>query len=509
MATQRSPGNFILETANVGLALVAKLSYFRYGSKLRDIIHTLSFNAAILTEVGREVNKHEQYFKDNFQTKFECVLVEIKEKHEVIRAALEKARRWKESESQEDVDNGEPPKMEWNKNLWSCEIKKGVFDKFDTLTEDFYKPAQLLQFIVQLVVLQKHAQERELVPSERSALQLQKKNIGETLGDLRKCSVSSLFLLGLSDAGSEIKEDALYDAININAREASIRSTLATLCGEYDEKTKEASLQVEKKKQATLNVELKTPNTYKLYRLGYHGWYFDNDSFNSTSVRVLGLPFIKHENKDFEMDWHMDKLPATQDEIKDLIQKEKASNKNYTTSALQTMTQIPAAPSVVIFEELRQRNKPDERTGMQTHEWFLEGVMPFTKPGTGKRWWRKKAKDVSEGFIVIFRGEENTSATPASPPPSSAAPLSETPVNPPKVKKPAKEQRVVQIELTQEEAEDVVNDFLATFSTLYDGVPVEKRGAAIKEIPLPETLGDDRADSASTHSSSPATVADN
>ena len=40
--------------------------------------------------------------------------------------------------------------------------------------------------------------------------------------------------------------------------------------------------------------------------------------------------------------------------------------------------------------------------------------------------------------------------------------------------------------LTQQETEKVINDFLATFSTLYDGIAVEERGAALRGIDLKE-----------------------
>ncbi len=43
-----------------------------------------------------------------------------------------------------------------------------------------------------------------------------------------------------------------------------------------------------------------------------------------------------------------------------------------------------------------------------------------------------------------------------------------------------------QIELTQRETETLVNDFLASFSTLYDNIAVEERGAVLDAIVLTE-----------------------
>jgi len=51
-----------------------------------------------------------------------------------------------------------------------------------------------------------------------------------------------------------------------------------------------------------------------------------------------------------------------------------------------------------------------------------------------------------------------------------------------------------QIKLTREETEKVINDFLASFSTLYDGVRIEDRGAVLKAIKLEEE-NDDEYDS--------------
>lgn len=62
----------------------------------------------------------------------------------------------------------------------------------------------------------------------------------------------------------------------------------------------------------------------------------------------------------------------------------------------------------------------------------------------------------------------------------------------------------VQIELTRDETEKVINDFLASFSTLYDGVALENRGALLKSIEVGDGRNDgyDSDDSASSDSSS-------
>lgn len=54
----------------------------------------------------------------------------------------------------------------------------------------------------------------------------------------------------------------------------------------------------------------------------------------------------------------------------------------------------------------------------------------------------------------------------------------------------------VKFTLTQREAEQVVNDFLALFSTLYDDVPLEKRSAVLDSVALPAQY-DDESDASS------------
>jgi hypothetical protein len=57
------------------------------------------------------------------------------------------------------------------------------------------------------------------------------------------------------------------------------------------------------------------------------------------------------------------------------------------------------------------------------------------------------------------------------------------------------------IELTQEESEKVVNDFFATFSTIYEGVNVEDRGKVLRKIVLDAEDSDYDSDSSSSSGS--------
>lgn len=67
---------------------------------------------------------------------------------------------------------------------------------------------------------------------------------------------------------------------------------------------------------------------------------------------------------------------------------------------------------------------------------------------------------------------------------------------------------IAKIELTQQETENVVNDFLAGFSTLYDGVLVQDRGVALRSILLEEEDLDSDSDDSSSYCSSRSLVDD-
>lgn len=56
----------------------------------------------------------------------------------------------------------------------------------------------------------------------------------------------------------------------------------------------------------------------------------------------------------------------------------------------------------------------------------------------------------------------------------------------PKEKETARRSARAEVHLSQQETETAVNDFLATFSSLYDDVPPEERGKVLESVPLVE-----------------------
>ena len=173
-----------------------------------------------------------------------------------------------------------------------------------------------------------------------------------------------------------------------------------------------------------------------------------------------------------------------------------------------------------------------------------------------REWWDSKCFGMklgkSDGYIVVIRGKRTFpvghcpgSYPPPGPPPPGPPPPAHCSSGPPppgwspggrppgppppsvqpkvgppgcakksvKTKKKTKLERkpLTHIQLTQEETELAINDFLATFSTLYDGIPVEERGDALRGINLneiPELVEDDSDSSSDLDSGSSTSSSD-
>jgi len=245
---------------------------------------------------------------------------------------------------------------------------------------------------------------------------------------------------------------------------------------------------------------------------------------NQTALRLFGIP-IKIDRTEREFISNMDRIPATVEEIKDFIETEK-DDKNTQPATLKSLVNLSPMTSTAIYTLINSKN--EERI-YPRRKWSTEVLVPY-EWWESRRFGRKQKK--TDGYIVILRGEvtyrpfsRHGPLGPPPPPPGGrlpgpppnwpgSAPPGGQPVivnltrppppPPPPQKKTKKVQKsalsAAQIELTQQETEKVINDFLATFSTLYDGIPVEERGAALKAIDLDEA--DDLVDYDSDDSSS-------
>tara|TARA_R110002060_G_scaffold66906_1_gene75655 strand:- start:883 stop:1356 length:474 start_codon:yes stop_codon:yes gene_type:complete len=155
MAQTRCPGSFILEIADTGLAVTTLLSRFGSGYRLKNLANSISLSATLLIEVGRDVNKNEAFFKDNFQAKFEGALAKCKKEYEQVVAAVEKVNSWEKDETDETKEG--PPKKPWKKLAWGLGMTNSEFSDFEDELDESYKIAMMAQVIVQLVILQVNA----------------------------------------------------------------------------------------------------------------------------------------------------------------------------------------------------------------------------------------------------------------------------------------------------------------------------------------------------------------
>jgi hypothetical protein len=164
---------------------------------------------------------------------------------------------------------------------------------------------------------------------------------------------------------------------------------------------------------------------------------------------------------------------------------------------LSDMVNVSPKISTAIYALVNERN---QRPAYPRRQWNTEFLVNW-KWWESKRFGREQKK--TEGYIVILRGKLHLPPAPVivnltrGPPRSSPSPRHRRGPPPSEInditndidamKKRRSERRVAaHIELTQQETEKVINDFLATFSTLYDGIPVEERGAAMRGIDVEE-----------------------
>jgi hypothetical protein len=218
-----------------------------------------------------------------------------------------------------------------------------------------------------------------------------------------------------------------------------------------------------------------------------------------TRFRLFGIPGIVNLGRiKTEVVASVDRIPSSMAEIQSFIMRE--MDDEYTVPpTLSDMVNVSPKISTAIYALVNEKN---QRPAYPRRQWNTEFLVNW-KWWESKRFGREKKK--SEGYIVILRGKLQVQVP--SPPvivnltrgPPQSRPSPKHPGGPPPreindltneidaMKKRRSERRVAaHIELTQQETEKVINDFLATFSTLYDGIPVEERGAAMRGIDMEE-----------------------
>ena len=154
MGQQRSPGDFILEAADAGLRAASALSHFGSSQRIKDLASKISLSATVLTEVGREVNRNADDFRDAIREKFRNITLRCEKDYGTVLTAIDKANSWSKDETREESED--PPKRSWKRLLWALGMNEGEFDDFNDSLDESIEQAVLLQYTVMLVILQIH-----------------------------------------------------------------------------------------------------------------------------------------------------------------------------------------------------------------------------------------------------------------------------------------------------------------------------------------------------------------
>jgi len=240
-----------------------------------------------------------------------------------------------------------------------------------------------------------------------------------------------------------------------------------------------------------------------MYRISYRN---SNSQVCRSSSSLFHIS-LKRERQEIQSVWCYDRLYTSQDDLIEFIEKQKQTNAKYEASKMKSLLNPPPYCSGsldAIFS--KKHSEPQSRH----YKWSLECLISQSKKSEQSRWFRKAEVSRPDSYIVVICGESSRSYPPVTPQPHPRYPQPPGPFAQgrpvisvfPRISqtaKPPKRKDATEIRLTQNESEVVLNDFLASFSTLYDGVPVESRGLILRELELDN--GYDSDDSDSTDSS--------
>lgn len=513
MAQARCPGNFILDVANTGLGVTASLSRFGSGYRVKNVANSISLSATLLLEVGRDVNKNEAFFKDCFEVKFHSALAKCKKEYEQVVAAVEKVQSWKKDETDETKEG--PPKKPWKKLAWGLEMTDDEFSDFEDELDESYKIAMMAQVIVQLVILQVNAQKRELSPYETLLLRRVKKAMGEFLELLHDTGVANVMVFRLNEPAmpaniTQFVQDAEAEKEKKKDDEAASSASITI------RNPTEISVPLKKglgtgpppppAPPVGTVVPYRAPDIYEMHHASIDA---REKKSKQTIFRFLGIP-LKINRTETEVVCSLSKVPMPPDDIKAFLEKNK--DEMAKNSVIEALMSVPTATSTAVYAYLT--TKADPRI-YQSHTWSVDCVVPSPadKPKT-HRLWSKKSKPAIN-HVVVFKGEPRFPGggfpRPGPPPGWRGGPpiVNRRPASSrsSSIVSRRRSKAAATFELSQQETENVINDYLASFSTLYDGVPVEQRGAALKAIVLP-TEDDSDYDSDATSSSGSSLVDD-
>ncbi|KAL2072978.1 hypothetical protein VTL71DRAFT_10302 [Oculimacula yallundae] len=515
MDQTRCPGNFLLDVASIGLGAVSALTFLSNGYRMKRIANSISLSAGLLNEAGRDVNSNEALFKDNFEQRFSGALAKCKKEYDQIAAAVQKVHSWKKSETDEDAVA--MPKTHWKKLAWGLGMTDKEFSEFEDEIDQSRKTAYMAQFVVQLVILQVNAQKRELSSYEQLSLYRVKKDMGDILELLHQLGVGNVMMFSLQEPTKPANTTQVAQAVD----EVKLGDNTGSISSVTIRNPTEISVPIPLKKRnhkpglvpppppgyvptnpppgftCPAPFRYKGPDVYEMHRISLGP---REKGLKQTTFRFLGMPF-EINRRETNVFIACDKIPMSLDDIKAFLER----NKDAATKQpiIETLLGVPAATSAAVYSYLS--TKTDARTH-QSHTWTVECIVPApmgTEESKIRKMWSKKGQTATS-HLVVYKGVYIVRPQPPRFPP---VPVMRPPGRHSSISSRSHPKPAAKFELSQQEVENVINDYLASFSTLYDDVPVEQRGAALKAIVLP-VEGDSDYESSSSWSGSSRSLVD-
>lgn len=231
----------------------------------------------------------------------------------------------------------------------------------------------------------------------------------------------------------------------------------------------------------------------------YHTIHSKPDAHIQHTWTLFGIA-LRKDSKETKSILTMDRIPVSQHDISLFIVKEKGSRAYNETSKTHNLLDLSANDSGMIYAIINSKN---DVTTYRTHHWSLECIIPAKEKKSFLSFWRKqKIHPVS--YFVVIRGEDGPFLTsgpsgprmgnPPPPPPGWNLPITVRHPGRMLVNQFSTKKKLAKIELTQNECEVVINDFLASFTTLYDEVAVEERGAVLRGVQPSSDYDSDNSD---------------
>jgi len=135
-----------------------------------------------------------------------------------------------------------------------------------------------------------------------------------------------------------------------------------------------------------------------------------------TLFRLFGITFKVGRHEKELMHW-VERVPATQEEIKSFLARSKKLKSSGQSSHLETLMNVSSDISPAIYTLVNNKNEPKR---YQPQTWSLEHMTSIDEKETPtRRFWNRKAKK-NPGYIVVLKGEISFGGPPGPPPPPPA-----------------------------------------------------------------------------------------